>query len=392
MATHVPFRKKKIVPYILLAATTASHSISAQEEDLAFLEEVVVTAERRETNLQETAVAVTAFTEDQIAQLGASGVEDLQTFTPNLSITEDGDYGRMNPQFNIRGVGAGVPTAGVVTERPVGLYVDGVFLARAQGSLLSVLDTQSIEILRGPQGTLFGRNTTGGAVVYTSKKPGDEFEASVQLTAGNFDRNDQQFAVNIPLGDAAAIRAVYANNFTDGYVKRGDRMHGDRDEEVLRLQFHADLADNLTLDLSATKTNFETTGDPRVMTEINVTDSDPEDGFALTRGHFAALSTALVAQGEAPLQNNDPRIVLGDYEIADFCLLDSPNPYSRDDACDNSLNAGMFLFTGNLAWDVNEELTFKSITGYLDGDQLGAADFPWTGAYRRPFEIESASR
>src|SRR5690606_21039330 len=102
---------------------------------------------------------------------------------------------------NIRGVGSGVLSAGAVTERPVGLYIDGVYFARSQGSLLSLTDAERIDILRGPQGTLFGRNTTGGAIAYTSKMPTAHFEGFAKVKAGDFNQREAQLMVNTPLTD-----------------------------------------------------------------------------------------------------------------------------------------------------------------------------------------------
>jgi iron complex outermembrane receptor protein len=382
-----PIKKTMTLLPLSVAITALSFSTATSAQDAPqkiSLEEVTVTAERIETDLQDTPIAVTSLSSEQIEQSGAVGLENLSTFVPNLTISEDGDYGRMNPQFNIRGVGAGVPTAGVVTERPVGLYVDGVFLSRAQGSLLSVLDAENIQVLRGPQGTLFGRNTTGGAVAYTSKSPTDELEGAVKLTAGNYGRLDAELSANVPLGDTAALRAVYYNGNQDGFVDRGNIDLGNREEEVVRLQLRVQPSDDLTIDLSATVSDFETNGDSRVISEFIVSDA------GLTRGHFAALEQLLVAQGETPLVDNDPRLVK-DFAAPQYCILDDTDPNTFGPECDNSVEATMELFTSNIAWELSDEVTLKSITGYLSGDQSGAGDFPWSGAYNRPFDVEYES-
>ena len=151
------------------------------------LETIVVTAERRATNLQDTPLSVVAMTEETVAAKGIEDLQDLAVFTPNLSITASRGNGNNTPNFTIRGISGG---GGATGERGVGLYIDGVYVPRTSGSVLRVLDIERVEVLRGPQGTLFGRNSTGGAIRIFSKQPEDEFEGYVRGTVGNFDRHD----------------------------------------------------------------------------------------------------------------------------------------------------------------------------------------------------------
>ncbi len=343
---------------------------------------IVVTAERRETNLQETPLSITAIGAEELEQIGAIGLQDMQGFIPNFSISEDGAYGRSNPQFNIRGVGAGTITAGIVTERPVGLYIDGVFFPRVQGSLLNVLDAQSIEVLRGPQGTLFGRNTTGGAVVYRSKMPTNDTSASLSVQIGNFDARQIQGEVNIALTDTLYVRGVYADTRQDGYVQRGDIDLGNVDDQVGRVQLRFDPSSDFTLDLSASFSQTSSNGDARVLSEFLFNDSSGPGR------HFSALSTLLTDFGEPALVENDTRLITDGYEAPSFCLWDDPNPLTFSDRCETNLEAEMQVYTARARWNIDDNFSFTSISGHIKGEQVSTNDWVWTGAYIRPFEFE----
>ena len=373
-----------IRPLICLSAilTPGIWGLAHAQDGGVGLEEIIVTAERRETNLQSTPLSITAFDSEQIEAISAVGLQDLQGFIPNFSISEDGAYGRSNPQFNIRGVGAGTVTAGVVTERPVGLYIDGLFFPRVQGSLLNILDAQSIEVLRGPQGTLFGRNTTGGAVVYKSKMPTEETSGQVKVKVGNFDELQIQGEVNFALSDSVFVRGVYAKTEQDGYVQRGNIDLGNIDDEVGRIQVRFDPSDEFTLDLSATLTNTKSNGDARVLSEYLYNDS------AGPGRHFSALSQLLVDVGEAPLVENDPRIVSNGYDAPGFCIWDDVNPLTFSSRCETNLEAEMQVYTANAKWEINDSFSLTSITGHIAGDQESTNDWVWTGAYRRPFVFD----
>ncbi len=148
------------------ATALAAQSVQAQdspgaEGSLGGLEEIIVTAERRATNLQDTPLSVVAMTEEMVTAKGIEDLQDLAVFTPNLSISASRGNGNNSPNFTIRGISGG---GGATGERGVGLYIDGVYVPRTSGSVLRVLDIERVEVLRGPQGTLFGRNSTGGAI------------------------------------------------------------------------------------------------------------------------------------------------------------------------------------------------------------------------------------
>jgi iron complex outermembrane receptor protein len=183
--------------------TAASGARNTAETGIA---DIVVTAERRATNLQDTPISIVAVTQEAIAAKGIEDLQDLSAFTPNLTISASRGTGNNSPNFGIRGIGGG---NGATGERGVGLYIDGVYVPRTSGAILRVLDIDRIEVLRGPQGTLFGRNSTGGAIRIFSKQPTNDAEGYLRGTYGSFDRTDLTAMVNLPLSDTARRAPIW---------------------------------------------------------------------------------------------------------------------------------------------------------------------------------------
>lgn len=206
--------------------TTESASEAAQ------VEEIVVTARRYEEDLQSTPVAVSAFTGAGLEQAGVSSLVDAAAAVPNLtmSTSSSGSGGTSNTQTFLRGVGQ---TDFLITTDPgVAIYIDGVYYARTTGSAFDVIDLERVEVLRGPQGTLFGKNAVGGAISLISRPPADAFGGSLQLTTGRFNRADVRASVDLPLSDTlrSRISGVWRNR--DGFGRRivdGDDM-GDQNQ------------------------------------------------------------------------------------------------------------------------------------------------------------------
>ncbi len=212
-----------ICPSAAAAQTQADAAVAPADADA--LEEIVVTAQRRPERLQETPISITAITAATIAQRDLRDVRDISRIAPNLIVT-NGPQGGDDANFFIRGVGQ---TEFIATTDPgVGVYVDGVYLGRTQGAALDLLDLERVEVLRGPQGTLFGRNTIGGAVSLITRQPDpDELEGFVGATVGQRDRYEGRASINLPLSDIAAVRVSVIGRHQDGYGVRvvdGRRM------------------------------------------------------------------------------------------------------------------------------------------------------------------------
>ena len=165
----------------------------------AGLDEIVVTARRTEEPLQNTPVAVTALTMDQLEARSVKDLRDIGRFTPNVYMSNTGVQSPDTISMFIRGVGLSEHLA--TTDPGVGLYIDGVYYARAQGAILDMVDVQRIEVLRGPQGTLFGKNTAGGAINVISTHPDPNGDGLLSLTAGNLGQLEARGSGSIPLAD-----------------------------------------------------------------------------------------------------------------------------------------------------------------------------------------------
>jgi iron complex outermembrane receptor protein len=224
----------------------------------ARLEEVVVTATRIETDLQRTPVAVTALSGETLQRLSVSTLLDVANYVPSLSIGSRSGTSAAEGSMSIRGMG--IDATG--SQAAVGVYVDDVYFSSIAGNLISLLDVDQVEVLRGPQGTLFGRNTIAGAIQYVTREPDNVFGGYGIATAGNFDRKDIQGALNIPLGDTFAMRIVGASTDIGGFDRdlfTGIERGADR-TETARIKARWTPNDRLTVDLKAEYSHESTNG------------------------------------------------------------------------------------------------------------------------------------
>lgn len=302
-----------------------------QDQAPATIEEVVVTAERRAANLQDVPISVSSFSAESLESLQVANIGDLQSLVPSLSV-HVGDAN--NAVVYIRGVGQIDSIA--FFEPGVGIYLDDVYLGRAQGAFLDVLDVERIEVLRGPQGTLYGRNTVGGAIKYVSAAPTEELSAGVSATFGNYDRLDYKAFISGPLGDerlkgrltvARVNRDGYSDNLFDG------NDDGDQDTFFARGVLRFDATDSLSVQLSAdyTESDPDRSRTPAKETPIDILVVDPFN-FGLSVESFPA--------------DRDPFLV-----NADFNGIEQTETKGTD---------------LNVTWEVNDALTFKSITSYRE--------------------------
>ncbi|MEO0412384.1 MAG: TonB-dependent receptor [Pseudomonadota bacterium] len=204
-----------------LMLTTASAAI-AQSSEIVGLEEIIITAQKRPESIQEAPIAITAVSGDTLLKRSIDTIGDLAAFVPNLTAT-NGPQGSSDANFFVRGVGQ---FDFIVTNDPgVGVYYDGVYLGRTVGALLDTGDLERVEVLRGPQGTLFGRNTLGGAISVVSKGPQlDEVSGNGRFVYGSRDRVDLDAAINVPVGDTVAVRATGLYRQQDGQsVRQSDQ-------------------------------------------------------------------------------------------------------------------------------------------------------------------------
>lgn len=226
------------------------------------LEEVIVTAQKKVESLQDTPISLTAFGAGRLETDGINNLSDIGSKVPSLTI-EPFPINNATLRIFIRGIG--ISDTQVTQDPPVGIYVDGVYVARATGTALDVAELERIEILRGPQGTLYGRNTTGGAVNMITKRPSTEaFEFKQKFVVGNRDLFTSKTSLNLPITDTLAAKLSYLTTSQDGFIKNtgviqdtsspgfvaGDSEDnfGDRDVQGYRVDLRWDAADWLTVD------------------------------------------------------------------------------------------------------------------------------------------------
>ena len=211
----------------------------------AALEEVIVTAQKREQNLQDVGVSVTAFTGKQIDEFGFTNSVDIVAQTPNLSFGTPTGEGN-NASLTLRGVG--LSDFNDNNEGPVAVYVDEVYISALSGVTFQLFDLARVEVLRGPQGTLYGRNTTGGLVHFVSERPTEENEGYVELTGGENSQFEVEGAISGSLTDIMQGRLSFAHNEHDGYVHNrgpGNNDANNTDNNAGRLQLAIQPSDTI---------------------------------------------------------------------------------------------------------------------------------------------------
>lgn len=233
-------------------------------------QDIVVTARRQAENIQTTPVAVTAVTTAALERAQIDDIADIQRLAPNLTISTSSPGSAAAAFLSIRGE---TNLAGsVVNDNAIGVYIDGVYIARAAGTLLDLVDVERVEVLRGPQGTLFGRNTTGGALSITNIKPHNMFEGSAQVRAGSYGLIETTGILNVPLGDAVAARLVARHSEHDGYVRRtfgGDRLNDNNGEFYRAAVRVAPLGASWDFTVSGDITRRESSGQAALLTAFN---------------------------------------------------------------------------------------------------------------------------
>ncbi|WP_305804382.1 TonB-dependent receptor [Stenotrophomonas sp. YIM B06876] len=318
-----------LAPASLVLAQDAKPKAAPGNEPTT-LENVTVTARRRVESIQDVPVAVSAFSEEQIKDLQASTVEGLQGAVPNMNIAQ-GRGSANSVNVFIRGIGQ--PDALQTFDPGVGMYVDDVYYSRINGALFSLFDIQQLEVLRGPQGTLYGKNSTGGAIKLTTKNPFDNEGGAVEVTAGDYGRLEGRFYVSGKLSDTVAASIAGAKITNDGYVKDAvtGKHYNDDDTEALRLKMAFNPVDNF-----------------RATFSLDTTKQDA----ALTMGRPMAdlRQTSLAPAGVIVLQPGET----GEWNRrARTSFDDGQGQYLK--------HSGASLA---MEWDVNEQWTLKSISAY----------------------------
>jgi len=305
-----------------MAQDAASTAPAADAQDVTEIGEVVVTARRRAESLQDVPIAVTAITAETLASRGSADITELARSTPSLTLNSARGSNSTLISF-IRGVGQQDPLWGF--DPGVGLYIDDVYVARPQAAVLDIFDVERIEVLRGPQGTLYGRNTIGGAIKYVTRRIGDEPNISLQGAYGSYNQFDAIANVSGPVSDDVGISFAVARYLRDGF---GENLNTG--------------TEHYNKDVTAARASVEWT---------------PGDSlfFRLAADYVKDSSNARHGHRESP------PIPADEYDT--FAGAGDKNEVET---------RGISL-TGE--WEANDWLTLKSITAYRDGSTRGNIDF-----------------
>jgi iron complex outermembrane receptor protein len=310
------------------------------------IEEIIVTSQKRQESLQEVPISIRAYTGEELEGLDLDEIMDLGVRTPNMAFSRAGG----EAQIYIRGIGTNI--FGVGVDPSVGVHVDGVYLGRTHMALGQFLDVERIEILRGPQGTLYGRNTTGGAINILSRGPTEELEGYVSGLIGSFSRKEVTAAVGGPLGDSAgfrlAARIAQDDGFTDDLDPAGRNEIDDNDISQLRGMIDFAPSDRVSVRLIADYSDFDS-GNRAIR---------PLDNLG-----------AAEALGSLPLGDHDEtRNNLDSFHVWDSSGL-----------------------TADVEWDMSDDVTLNAIVAWreYDSDFLFNTDGTEVDITRSNFKYES---
>ncbi len=352
----------RLLPWTALALLVAGPSAMAQQPSEAevTLDEVVVTAQKREESLQDVPLSVEAVSGAKLADAGIVRLDDLKAYVPNLQMTETG----IANNIYIRGIGSGLNHG---FEQSVSTYADGVYRGRGHQSRMPFLDLARVEVLRGPQPILFGKNAVAGAVSLVSALPGDEFEGSMRVSRDV--ENDESIASAVlsgPLGDSFGARGALHYRKSDGYVENLTlgRDEPQRDEFAGRLTFAFSPSERFDATLKVEGGSFDVTGrQVEIFGETPITAAGPFTGLTYSQ---------IVAGAPLPLLGYPAGLPQGTHASAQNNVVD----YRRSSSGDSSnLDSREAVLTLN--WSFGNGLTLTSVSGYssYDLDELCDCDF-----------------
>jgi iron complex outermembrane recepter protein len=361
--------KKQTLPIAISLALTAPLAASQSNDASHFtLEEIVVTAQKREQSLQDVPIAVTAYDAASLKAQGIQEVTDLNKASPSFNITI-GQNKVSNSPVRIRGIGTYGTNAAF--EGAVGLYVDGVYRSRSGMVLSTFNDVAGIEILRGPQGTLFGKNTSAGAMILSSTIPDYEFSAGGEMTVGNYNKTRGSLYVNGGVTDKLALRASLVYDKADGFYDNkitGNNVNN-TDTQSLKLQALYEPTEDLSI---------------RVIADY----SQADEKCCYTQSTRLEEPTAL------------DKAVIGPFVAVKGLPYFEKGPHDSDryinqDGSDKSKDKGLSV---DVTYALNEDIDLRSITSYREYENRqkeGDWDFnpyDWGRDYAQSYEFETLTQ
>ena len=373
------------------------------------LEEVVVTAQKRQQDAQDVGIAITAFTGTQLKALGVEESFDIAAFTPGVHIS--GNLAGQNTQFTIRGVTQN--DFNDIVEAPNAIYLDDGYIAIAQAQTFAVFDVERVEILKGPQGTLFGRNATGGLVHYLSNKPNfEEVDGYADVTVGLFDSNADavqtrlEAAVGGPFSENVAGRVAVMYNQHDGYLNNiypfaqppgagagapgagepgpgAGADLGDDDTFAIRGMLDFQISDDKLFRITANSARSKiATGPYQSKSTIGIVDANGELINVIdTPANETRLSIQGGGDGGADAIDGDQLLPGGGIGLpgrpvpgGDFFGYVDPDGDDFDTSSDFAFadqgETTTFGLNARFEWDISDATTFTSITDFKDYEKL----------------------
>jgi len=327
------------------------------------LEEITITAERRETNLQETPMSVQAFSAENLKLGGLEQGRDIGIMVPNVVLNPAGGGGPGGGSFYIRGLPG------------VGIYVDGVWQGSAGFLEGDFVELERLEVLRGPQGTLFGRNTNGGAINITTKAPGDEFSATGKMSVGEFNRRDGTFSLDLPISDTLKTKWTAASYYNDGFLKSVtvDRSFGGQDDTIFRGDILWEPIDSFSLRATITDESIKSS-DPRIVRFTN-TQHPRYLAYNVLAGNPDFITpTVQAAIGLPPKKLPGNRFTAQTHESG-YPGGDLGQWESRSNTPTGGTSNDRQFITLTANWNVTDNISIRSITSAWQQKQRLVTDF-----------------
>jgi len=369
---------RRLLPTMIAAiglSAAGSPPAATAQEAYDGIEELTVTARKKEESLQDAPISITAFSGEGLAQRGVTRLAEIENFTPSMTFQNNPSFSGASSSASIylRGIGQKefLPTV----DPGVGLYVDGIYVARSVGAVLDLVEIERVEVLRGPQGTLFGRNTIGGAVSVVTRKPDEVLAGNVEATVGSDARTDFKAMVNLPLGERLFSRVSVASLSREGYVERvgdGEEL-GDDDTLTGRLALRWMPSDAVTVDWNIDTTRDRENGPAVVLLGINY--AGPVDPDTPPMATIHNVGANLQAGGPPipclipPLTGLVNNAVPGCYDDR-YLLGRDDNAGTAPSYSDSDLTTSALT----VEWEISESLTLRSLTGWRDLDSQMSRD------------------
>jgi iron complex outermembrane receptor protein len=360
--------KLTLAPVVLATTTTMLFSAEAAAQDQpqgARLEEIVVTAQKREQRSLDVPAAISAYSAEFIEDNRVETIDDLIKYTPGLTGTT---YGASNPTIVIRGLSGNDFGSGA--DATFGVYVNEVFVGRKTASVFDLIDVERMEVVKGPQGTLFGRNSTAGAVSVTTRRPGPDFDGYITARGGNYSYWQGDAAVNVPFSDRAFMRAAIRARASDGYTDNLlDNNSFPEDEQTL---------------IGRLSLRFLPTDDVDVL--IAFDDHSHEGNAPILKSSYQVLAGAFGLTPEETIAFVSPGESLDPYSDAASNLPASGPSRQVDDQ-------DIQMTTAHVTWNASDTLSLTSITAYREYDvDFGSDDDATPLTLLHTFQVESGEQ